>query len=66
MWLFQKIHIQGLLSRLDASTMANSIEGRVPFLDHRLIEFMNRLIFNLNKLKKKHLEFTEILQMLNQ
>ena len=28
-----------LLMRVDKITMANSIEGRVPFLDHRLVEF---------------------------
>lgn len=27
--------------------MANSVEGRFPFLDHRLIEFANRLPVNL-------------------
>ena len=51
MWLFQKIHIQGLLGRLDNATMANSIEGRVPFLDHRLIEFMNGIPLEM-KIKK--------------
>ncbi len=39
MAFFRKVHIQGLLLRLDATTMANSIEGRVPFLDHNLVEF---------------------------
>ena len=28
-----------ILFKLDKITMANSIEGRVPFLDHRLVEF---------------------------
>lgn len=28
-----------LLMRMDKATMANSIEARVPFLDHRLVEF---------------------------
>ena len=28
-----------LLTRLDKLTMANSVEGRDPFLDHRLVEF---------------------------
>ena len=51
MWLFQKVHIQGLLGRLDNATMANSIEGRVPFLDHRLIEFMNGIPLEM-KIKK--------------
>ena len=51
LWLFQKIHILGLLGRLDNATMANSIEGRVPFLDHRLIEFMNSISIDL-KIKK--------------
>ena len=51
MWLFQKVHIQGLLGRLDNATMANSIEGRVPFLDHRVIEFMNGVPLEM-KIKK--------------
>jgi asparagine synthase (glutamine-hydrolysing) len=38
MWIFEKIHIQGLLNRLDMTTMAASVEGRVPFVDHKLIE----------------------------
>jgi asparagine synthase (glutamine-hydrolysing) len=32
-----------LNSQGDRVAMANSIEGRVPFLDHRVIEFANRL-----------------------
>lgn len=32
-----------LCSQGDRMAMANSIEGRFPFLDHRLIEFANRL-----------------------
>lgn len=39
MYAFEKVHLQGLLARLDSATMANSIEGRVPFTDHRLVEF---------------------------
>lgn len=41
--VFQEIHLPGLLLRLDAATMAHGVEARVPFLDHRLVEFMNRL-----------------------
>lgn len=29
-----------LLMRVDKMTMANSVEARVPFLDHRLVEFL--------------------------
>jgi len=43
MYIFQKIHLQGLLGRLDSATMSASVEGRVPFVDHRLIEYGNRL-----------------------
>jgi asparagine synthase (glutamine-hydrolysing) len=32
-----------LCSQGDRVAMANSVEGRFPFLDHRLIEFANRL-----------------------
>ncbi len=42
-YVFERIHLQGLLQRLDNSTMAASIEARSPFLDHRLIEFAWRL-----------------------
>lgn len=33
-----KHHLPGLLQRLDNATMAASVEGRVPFVDHRLVQ----------------------------
>lgn len=39
MYTFEKIHLLGLLQRVDATTMAASVEARVPFVDHRLVEF---------------------------
>ncbi len=45
-----------LCSQGDRVAMANSIEGRFPFLDHRLIEFANRLPphYKLWGLREKH------------
>jgi asparagine synthase (glutamine-hydrolysing) len=37
---FQIAHLHGLLRRLDNSTMRCSVEGRVPFVDYRLVERM--------------------------
>ncbi|MEQ9423935.1 MAG: asparagine synthase (glutamine-hydrolyzing) [Cyclobacteriaceae bacterium] len=45
LWIFEKFHIVGLLHRLDMSTMATSVEGRVPFVDHRLVEFAMSMPF---------------------
>ena len=44
-----------LSSQGDRVAMANSVEGRVPFLDHRVIEFANRLParFKLRGLREK-------------
>jgi asparagine synthase (glutamine-hydrolysing) len=39
MYVFEKIHLVGLLHRVDMTTMATSVEARVPFVDHRLVEF---------------------------
>ena len=39
-YYFQRIHLQGLLRRLDNSTMLCSVEARVPFVDHRLVELL--------------------------
>ena len=39
MYAFEKVHILGLLHRVDMTTMAASVEARVPFVDHRLVEF---------------------------
>lgn len=43
---FQVAHLHGLLRRLDNSTMLCSVEARVPFVDHRLIERMAGVPFN--------------------
>ena len=39
MYSFEKIHLLGLLHRVDTTTMAASVEARVPFVDHKLVEF---------------------------
>lgn len=69
---FHKYHIKGLLQRLDTTTMLASVEARVPFLDHELIEYTyERVPYELklhwnrieNKLKAKSLspaEFSEL------
>jgi asparagine synthase (glutamine-hydrolysing) len=33
-----RINLEGLLLRMDSSTMASSVEARVPFTDHRLVD----------------------------
>jgi asparagine synthase (glutamine-hydrolysing) len=43
-WL-QKNHLPTLLSRLDKSTMSNSLEARVPFLDQRLVGLANQTVW---------------------
>ena len=59
--IFQKLHLPGLLSRLDAVTMAHSIEARVPYLDHRLLEFANTLPFDFKvKPKKSRLQLVDL------
>jgi asparagine synthase (glutamine-hydrolysing) len=48
-----------LLSRVDKMTMATGVEGRVPFLDHKLIE----LAFSIpTKTKIGHLELKRVLK----
>ncbi|RKY58654.1 MAG: asparagine synthase (glutamine-hydrolyzing) [Candidatus Neomarinimicrobiota bacterium] len=44
-----------MLIKIDRMSMANSLEVRVPFLDHRLVEFFFRIPskFKLNHLKNK-------------
>lgn len=48
---FHKYHVKGLLQRVDITTMYASVEARVPFLDHELVEFCYKNVpYNL-KLK---------------
>ena len=37
--VLEEIHLSALLLRLDATTMAESVEGRVPFTDRDLVEW---------------------------
>lgn len=64
LWIFQKIHLEGLLGRLDSATMSASVEGRSPFVDHRLIEEINRLPIEY-KMKWKSEHDIEIAKNLN-
>ena len=40
---FLKVHLPGLLARLDFTSMQASVEARNPFLDHRLVELTARI-----------------------
>jgi asparagine synthase (glutamine-hydrolysing) len=53
---FHNYHVKGLLQRVDMTTMQTSVEARVPFLDHKLIEFVYRKVPYDLKLKWKNLE----------
>jgi asparagine synthase (glutamine-hydrolysing) len=46
-----------LLFKIDVATMAHGLEARSPFLDHQLIEFVNRIPGNLKirGMKKKYI-----------
>ncbi|MCU4165502.1 asparagine synthase (glutamine-hydrolyzing) [Carboxylicivirga caseinilyticus] len=45
---FHQYHVKGLLNRVDTTTMQTSVEARVPFLDHELIEFVyNEIPYDL-------------------
>ncbi len=55
MWVFLRFHIRGLLQRLDTATMATSVEGRVPFLDHKLIEYSLTIPYSLKIRWKSYL-----------
>ncbi|MDT7828924.1 asparagine synthase (glutamine-hydrolyzing) [Pricia sp. S334] len=48
---FHQYHVKGLLQRVDMTTMQTSVEARVPFLDHNLIEFAYKSIPYQLKLK---------------
>ncbi|HEB83708.1 MAG TPA: hypothetical protein ENI92_01770, partial [Bacteroidetes bacterium] len=41
--ILEEHHLSALLLRLDATTMAEGVEGRVPYTDRDLVEFVARL-----------------------
>lgn len=63
MYAFEKIHLVGLLQRLDNATMASSVEARVPFVDHRLVEFAFTIPFKY-KIKWSGLKSKELSKLL--
>ncbi len=58
-YIESKIFMSGYLlsSQGDRMAMGNSVEGRYPFLDHRLVEFASKLPddFKLNGLTEKYI-----------
>lgn len=45
LYMFEKNHLTCLLDRLDSMSMAASVEARVPFVDHELVEFVSTIPF---------------------
>ena len=43
MHFFQRVHLLGILGRLDNAAMGASVEGRVPFVDHVFVEHVSAL-----------------------
>ena len=48
LWLDMRFYLQdNMLVKVDRTSMMNSLEVRVPFLDHNLVEFVTRIPANL-------------------
>ena len=43
MHIHARINLEGLLNRVDSSTMSASVEARVPYTDHRIAEYLYHL-----------------------
>ncbi len=43
LYVFQNVHLLGTLNHLDNVTMPTSVEARVPFVDHHLVEYVSSL-----------------------
>ncbi len=43
LYTMESVHLMGLLGRLDTTTMAASVEGRVPFTDPELLDFVTKI-----------------------
>ncbi|MBL7147244.1 MAG: asparagine synthase (glutamine-hydrolyzing) [Nanoarchaeota archaeon] len=54
LYTFEKLHLPGLLGRVDNATMATSVEARPPFVDYELVEFLFSIPFKY-KIKWKSL-----------
>lgn len=52
--IFLGFHIQGLTNRLDAGSMSNSIEARVPFLNQSLIKYVYNNVPRTEKIKRNY------------
>ncbi len=46
-WLNQKWFMQTLLNRMDRTSMFSGLEARVPFADHRIIEYVWNIPWNM-------------------
>lgn len=52
--IFLDFHIQGLTNRLDAASMAFSIEARVPFLNQSLVRYVYNNVPRCEKIKRNY------------
>lgn len=54
---YKTYQLDDILTKVDRATMSTSLEGREPFLDHRIIEFVSQLpsTYKINNGNKKYI-----------
>jgi len=63
LYLDMKTYLVSILNRMDKMTMAAKVEGRVPFLDHRMVEWSFKLV---DQLKQKGFQSKYIVKKLGE